>query len=273
MEKIFKYGNTFEYYHSDHYNEVEKTGGIYTVIIPDNFPVQFTEPLPSRSLKQCNQKYLYIGKSVNLFNRIKQYTQFLYYEGNIHKGGSPVRLIRNCEELIISYMTIHEIKYELTGLYNHAQNFPACSDISLSMETSLNELHKLGYGNLPFANSDEHENSSLQLRNHWRQFWIDVANKISRNNKKSYVDYQEKTRIHKEPRQRIINIPCRTLEDAMYIVLKNNGPMHYKDLAISIGKSGLWLRIDGEYPKKEQVYTRATRDDRFIINSAIVRLR
>ena len=57
-----------------------------------------------------------------------------------------------------------------------------------------------------------------------------------------------------------------TLEDAMIIILKRQGPTHYAELTLLIGKMGLWLRPkDGQYPKKEQVHVRASRDSRFDI--------
>jgi len=118
MDKIFKYGATFEYYYQNGYSEIDDQEGIYSVILPKNFTLEYSDELPERCKKEFDCKYLYIGKAgSSLRDRIRQYTKFLYFEGDNHKGGYPIRLIKNCEKLIIRYVTISDMEVNLKKLY------------------------------------------------------------------------------------------------------------------------------------------------------------
>ena len=136
--------------------EIPSTSGIYWVIIPLNFSMDYLEQTEGtqygkkgrkmsyevNKLREWGQHYqknkheegiLYIGKAKNLQNRIRQYYEFGYNDEkhHVHEGGRAIWQLRNNKELLIRYQEcVNEEK----------------------VETELIDRYILEHGVRPFAN-------------------------------------------------------------------------------------------------------------------------
>ena len=192
MDRIFyNMGNTFEDYYSNGYKSINKSIGIYSVVTPQNFKINLLDKIqgPNADLSDClddpsgrckknsDHKYLYIGKSVNLRRRIRQYVK---HDIKNHRGGYPIWFLENNQDLYIKHITIDEFKEQsLDILYNPATEIYDIvkknkkTDIAEAIESGLNELHRLAYNNLPFANSDN-DKTKVEYKQFWQKYWLDI---------------------------------------------------------------------------------------------------
>ena len=195
MDELFDNTNqkTLEYYCYNGFENIPpKEFGLYTIIKPNNFnieimsepetpklyeskPINYNQHNSVLKLKQSDNKYLYIGKSKDIRERIGQYINFGFtkcYDVYIkHKGGCQIWLIKNNEKLILSYITIKELKnlyYEkYRFLFEMYSDFSGGEDIAEFFESCFLDLHTLAYNNLPFANYKPGKNRSLDF---WKHF-------------------------------------------------------------------------------------------------------
>lgn len=192
MDRIFyNMGNTFKNYYSNGYKSINKSIGIYSVVTPQNFKINLLDKIQGPNaelsnrldnpLERCNKnsdhKYLYIGKSVNLRRRIRQYVK---HDIENHRGGYPIWFLENNQDLYIKHITIDEFKEQsLDILYNPATEIYDIvkknkkTDIAEAIESGLNELHRLAYNNLPFANSDI-DKTKVEYKQFWQKYWLDI---------------------------------------------------------------------------------------------------
>ena len=118
------------------FNSINKQEGIYIVKTPKDFKVNFTfnmlnktcpcyciKDLADKYNKTMNKEILYIGKSVNLRKRIKQYINYGLNKNKIHKGGRAIFQIQNYTELEIEYYYCASSKdCEKQSLKNYLKN-------------------------------------------------------------------------------------------------------------------------------------------------------
>ncbi len=188
MNRLFEdTSGTFQEFYEHGFNSIPKEKGVYTVKLPKNFTFSLNENLgeiPERCLKEHDMEYLYIGKAENLRRRIKQYVESvcckdLKYDN--HKGGYPIKFVKNCKNLEISYITIEDIDNDSIGNVINKLSRKNFEDSyqAQSIETCLTMLHKFAYGNLPFANSEK-QNTPKILINFWQNFWenLEEASKV-----------------------------------------------------------------------------------------------
>lgn len=94
--------------------DITKSEGIYKVIAPEGFNVEFVDNCLNTTcnpyrLNELQDKYnkikdksvLYIGKANNLQRRIRQYVNYGLNKGKVHKGGRAIFQIKNFEQLEI----------------------------------------------------------------------------------------------------------------------------------------------------------------------------
>lgn len=136
--------------------EIPSTSGIYWVIMPLDFSMDYLEETEGRKygkkgrkmsyevnkLREWGEHYqkykqeegiLYIGKAKNLQNRIRQYYEFGYNDEkyHVHEGGRAIWQLRNNKELLIRYQEC---------------------DNEEKVETELIDKYILEYGVRPYAN-------------------------------------------------------------------------------------------------------------------------
>lgn len=105
LEKDIENGN---------YNYIPKKQGIYRVLKTDDEKITFLDntknpnfkpyqvaKLQDKYNKTKSSKVLYIGKAVNLHNRIKQYIKYGLNLANNHKGGRAIFQIKDYKKLVI----------------------------------------------------------------------------------------------------------------------------------------------------------------------------
>ena len=147
---------SFEELRNGKIQEIPVTSGVYWVIMPDSFVMEYMKetdgPVYGKrgnkmaydlaKLQKKGEHYkkpehggniLYIGKATNLRNRLKQYYEFGYNEERhyVHEGGRAIWQLRNNKKLQVAYKECSEAEKE---------------------ETELIDKYMLEYGALPFGN-------------------------------------------------------------------------------------------------------------------------
>lgn len=106
-----------ELYEQKLYKELPTCGGIYKILLPENFEfiikstTDAVDGKPPKSVDELTAKWnkirnhddriVYIGKADNLRRRIRQYTKHGYGEAKNHTGGRAIWQLENNKELLI----------------------------------------------------------------------------------------------------------------------------------------------------------------------------
>lgn len=126
--------------------------GIYVIIVPDSFMVEFSNQTTAISefngqtllypkaeliskFDRTDKKVLYIGKAGGAKNRLKQrirqYIKYGYKESNNHRGGRAIWQISNNKHLLIGYLICDapEAKEQqlLVEYYKKYQTYPVAN--------------------------------------------------------------------------------------------------------------------------------------------------
>lgn len=156
---------TFEEIRADRYSlrEIKGVEGIYKVYLPENIPFQLNKTTTAmeydkkgrklvydsdediKSLlhkweliqraKEPDNRLVYIGKSVNLRQRLKQFAAYGVRKGDNHEGG--------------------KILWQLTGAIKfHVEYFP-CKNCEKVEKELLQDYKKRHFNQLPIANEEE----------------------------------------------------------------------------------------------------------------------
>lgn len=143
---------TFEDLRLNGFRSVPDEKGIYAVLVPDLFEVQFLDDTtaiktyrgknllyPASDLRtkynSSDRKLLYIGKaggeSNKLRQRIRQYVKYGCGEANNHRGGRAIWQIRNNHQLLIGYCMCDEPETKesasLAEYFNQYGTFPVAN--------------------------------------------------------------------------------------------------------------------------------------------------
>ncbi|MDD2476938.1 MAG: hypothetical protein PHI32_13645 [Dysgonamonadaceae bacterium] len=143
---------TFENLWLNGFRSIPNEKGIYIVMVPEQFDVQFLENTtaitthngknllyPACDLRtkynSSDRKILYVGKAGGennkLRQRIRQYVKYGYGEANNHRGGRAIWQIKNSEQLLIGYHICEKPRDEesilLAEYYSKYGTFPVAN--------------------------------------------------------------------------------------------------------------------------------------------------
>ena len=130
------------------YTLLPNNPGVYYILLPDNFKIEFLESGSGGFFKSRNPNViietlknewvhnaniLYIGKATSLKTRLKQYMQFGQGKAVGHWGGRHIWQIKNAQDLIVCWKPLTDESPEV-------------------LESAMIAKFKETYGKRPFAN-------------------------------------------------------------------------------------------------------------------------